>query len=171
MRRIAILIVAVLILSGCSTVNKNLEQALIDSEPIGIDKVASIENATNSVPVLATSTRENREEPVQAEIIANKKVSLIIDFGEEKKTALVEFKDGMTVADLLQAGTKKLGLALETKSYSIGVFVEAIGDKKNGQENNYWTYYVNDKFANVAADKYELQAGDRVEWKFSKSPF
>ena len=77
----------------------------------------------------------------------------------------------MTAFDLLEQGTNKLGLSLKTKKYDIGIFIEAIGDKENGQEEKYWLYYHNDQMADIAADKLEIKAGDKIEFKFESSPF
>ncbi|MFA6551818.1 MAG: DUF4430 domain-containing protein [Patescibacteria group bacterium] len=154
-KNLGILLIVLILLSGCSTVEKS------ESKLQEIAEVSSTENATNTVENLATSS-DNKVKQVAPKV---EMVFLTIDFGAEKKTAQVEFKEGTTVFDILQAGTKKLELDLATQTYSIGVFINSIGDKKNGQEN-YWTYYVNGKFAQVAADKYKLKAGDRVEWIF-----
>jgi len=162
-----LLLIILILVSGCSVVEKSKEQTAVNENKLQeIDKAVGMENATAIVEGLATSIGENKEESTQPEIIANKKVSLVVDFGDESKTAPVEFKDGMTAYDALKKATEDLKINLETQMYSMGIFIEAIGDKKNGQENNYWTYYVNDKFANVATDKYKLKAGDKVKWKF-----
>lgn len=155
-KNLGILLIVLILLSGCSTVEKS------ESKLQEMDEVSSTENATNTVESLATSSNNK----VKQAVPKTETVFLTINFGAEKKTARVEFKEGTTVFDILQAGTKKLGLALATQNYSIGVFISNIGDKKNGQENNYWTYYVNGEFAQVGADKYKLKAGDRVEWRF-----
>jgi putative ubiquitin-RnfH superfamily antitoxin RatB of RatAB toxin-antitoxin module len=159
-----LLLIILILLSGCSTVEKSKEQTSVSESKLQeTNEVSSTENATNTIESLATSSNNKvKQVAPKAEM-----VFLTIDFGAEKKSAQVEFEEGTTVFDILQAGTKKLGLDLATQTYSIGVFINSIGDKKNGQEN-YWTYYVNDKFAQVAADKYKLKAGDRVEWKFSQ---
>lgn len=73
-----------------------------------------------------------------------------------------EFNQAITAFDLL----KKSGLDLEVKNYDIGVFIEAIGDKRNGQDNKYWLYHVNGEMPMMAADKYMLKSGDKVEFKF-----
>lgn len=155
--------IILILTSGCSVVEKNKEQKPVnESKPQETAKIDSAGNAANTVESLATSSSgKTKQTTPKAET-----VFLTIDFGAEKKIAQVGFKEGMTVFDALQAGTKKLGLILETQIYNIGVFINNIGDKKNGQENNYWTYYVNGEFAQVAADRYKLKAGDRVEWRF-----
>ncbi len=51
--------------------------------------------------------------------------------------------------------------------YDFGVFVTSI----NGQlanENYYWAVYVNNKYAEEAADKIQLAIGDQVEWRFEE---
>ena len=48
------------------------------------------------------------------------------------------------------------------------------GDDGGGTENTKdlsWIYFVNGKSGEVAADKYELKNGDKVEWKYMKPNF
>lgn len=82
-----------------------------------------------------------------------------------------QFKEKMTAFDLLKERAGESGLALKTKTYDIGILIEAIGEKKNGDGGFYWMYYVNGELPMVAADKYELKPGDKVEFKFEKSTF
>lgn len=82
-------------------------------------------------------------------------------------------KSSQTVFDALKELSNG-GKAFELKynnNYSFGVFIESIGGVKNGDDGKYWQYYVNDKLGEVAADKQELKAGDKVEWRFEKVPF
>jgi len=76
----------------------------------------------------------------------------------------------MTAFDLLKKGTEELNLTLKNKTYDIGIFIEAIGDKENGQDGKYWMYYVNAEMPIIAADKKELNARDKTEFKFEKPP-
>lgn len=104
---------------------------------------------------------------------AERKVILIIDSGEEllSKSIETEFKEGMTAFNLLSDEIEKLNLTLKFKTYDIGVFIEAIGDKENGEDGKYWLYYINGEMSQLAADKRLLSPGDKVEFKFEKSPF
>jgi hypothetical protein len=101
------------------------------------------------------------------------KLFLTIDGGNGSPQSFEEnFEPGLTVFQLLKNKTDVSGIVLESKSSDdYGVFIEKIGDKKNGDEGKYWIYYVNGEMAQVAADKQGLKAGDRVEFKFEKSPF
>jgi len=104
--------------------------------------------------------------------IAEKEVVLVIDNGGgNPNTFITEFKEGMTAFDLLKKEAEKLALALKTKNYDIGIFIEAIGEKENGQDGKYWLYYINGEMPMVAADKMIIKPGDKVEFKFEKSPF
>lgn len=103
---------------------------------------------TSSQPVIENKFSEKGVEAI-----------LIIDDGKPLK---YEFDESITAFDLL----KKAGLALEVKNYDIGIFIEAIGNKKNGQDNKYWMYYINGKMPMIAADKYILKPGDKVEFRF-----
>ncbi|OGZ18935.1 MAG: hypothetical protein A2175_02280 [Candidatus Nealsonbacteria bacterium RBG_13_42_11] len=99
-------------------------------------------------------------------------VLLVIDDGEgAPKNFEVEFNEGMTAFDLLEEGTENSDLFLKTKTYDIGILIEAIGDKENGQDEKYWFYYVNGKMPMISADKEEIKLEDKVEFRFEKSSF
>jgi len=99
-------------------------------------------------------------------------VVLIINSDEENvKTFEIDFNSGMTAFDLLKNKAEELDLTLETKTFDIGVLIETIGNKKNGDENKYWLYYINDEMPMVAADKKEIKPGDKIEFKFEESKF
>ncbi len=101
-----------------------------------------------------------------------KEVVLKINDGEKESQIMnAEFFEGMTAFDLLKEKSKELGFNLKIKNYDIGVMIESIYDKKNGQNGKYWLYYVNNEMPQIAADKKELKPGDQVEFKFSKSSF
>ena len=53
----------------------------------------------------------------------------------------------------------------------VPIVSEIIGDKENGQDEKYWMYYVNEEMPMVAADKKEIKAEDKVEFRFEKSAF
>ena len=109
---------------------------------------------------------------IPQETIKKEVVSLVIDDTEgTPQTFEVEFTKGMTAFGALKNKTDEFNIALKTKTYDIGIFVEAIGDKENGQDEKYWMYYVNNEMPMIAADKKEIKAGDKVEFKFEKSPF
>ena len=77
-----------------------------------------------------------------------------------------------TVFDMLKSlsGEKNFGLEYKYKYPQFGVFIESIAGIKNGTNGKYWQYYINDKLGEVAADKKQLKAGDKVEWRFEKVP-
>ena len=109
---------------------------------------------------------------VEIEQEVKQELTLVINNGEEDaETYISEFNQGITAFDLLENKAEESGLTLETKVYDFGILIETIGDKKNGDEGKYWLYYINDEMPMVAADKQELNPGDKVEFKFEKSSF
>jgi len=101
-----------------------------------------------------------------------REVVLVIDEGEgSPETFQGVTREGMTAFDLLKEKTQGIGLALKTQTYDMGVFIEAIGDKENGEDGKYWLYYVNGEMPLLSADKQLLSSGDKVEFKFETSPF
>ncbi len=70
-------------------------------------------------------------------------------------------RGGSTVLELLKRQHR-----VETKTYPMGQMVTGIGNRKNGLEGHYWTYYINGAAAAESADKYVVKQGDRIEWRF-----
>ena len=109
-----------------------------------------------------TSASVSRLAPVE------RNTFLIIDNGtEEPQTFKMEVGEKTTVFDLL----KQTEIALDYTEYDIGIFIKAIGDKENGQNGKYWLYYVNGEMPQVAVDKNKVNPGDKVEFRFEKSPY
>ena len=89
----------------------------------------------------------------------------------------VTIDTGMTVATVsgvmaknayqaLQGATAREHLALKSKQYSFGVFVEQIGTFANSNTKA-WIYFVNGKAGTVAADKQSVVNRDMVEWQYT----
>lgn len=97
-------------------------------------------------------------------------VVVVLDFGQEKKEASVAATSNTTVFKALETVVNKNNLELKTKQYDFGVFVEGIGGVENTKDRS-WIYFVNAKSVEVAADKYNLKNGDKVEWKYIKPNF
>lgn len=121
-----------------------------------------------------TDFKQNDVTTAKSDIVQDlesKDVALLLDDGEgTSKIITATFVKGMTAFSLLKQEVEKLPLALKTKNYNTGVFIEAIGEKENGQGGKYWLYYVNGSLPMISSDKKEIKAGDKVEFKFEKSP-
>ena len=68
---------------------------------------------------------------------------------------------GRSALDLLGALKK-----VETRDYDFGKLVSAIGNRRNGDADRYWHYYVNGKPAWEAADRFITSGGEQIEWRF-----
>ena len=118
----------------------------------------NFESKNPSGPALTSQQTENR-------------VDLLIDDGKEVKNFQIEFKQGMTAFDVLKNKAEELGLDLKTEQYDFGIFIKAINGVENGADKKYWTYYVNGQLPMVSSDKNTINSGDKIEFKFEKSPF
>jgi len=108
--------------------------------------------------------------PVLSDV--GEKITLSIDSGDGSiKTIQANLSENSTVYDLLKNSAQELGLPISAENFDTGVMIKTIGDKENGQDGKYWLYYVNGEMPMVSADKEELKSGDKVEFKFEKSPF
>jgi hypothetical protein len=112
---------------------------------------------------------KKQERTASVQSVPAPSVSITIDTGKATEffTASVSAK---TPYDALMAAAEQGKRTVTTKQYDFGIFVTGIGDVVTNAEYG-WIYYVNAVSGNVAADTYELKAGDQVEWKFEKSIF
>ena len=106
------------------------------------------------------------------EAILPQEATLIIDNAIDYQSLSLAISASTTAFDLLLQASQQLNLDVESKSYDdLGIFIEAIGEQKNGQDNKYWLYYINGEMPMIASDKYLVQPGDLIEFKFEESPF
>ncbi len=138
-------------------------------------KVASQNKPAESVSSPSLSVISNSS--VSADAIKNNNISYLIDSGNGQK-----IYDGVFILEKsplsnLNVFTVLKELAEKNKfdiSYNydfpkLGVLIDSIGGIK-GDSEKYWQYYINGALGQVAADKQELKAGDKVEWRFEKVP-
>ena len=113
--------------------------------------------------------KTNEANAPQTEQKIEQKATLVIDDGTGKPQSFeLQIKQDTKAFDLFKEACDKAGLKLDYSESSMGVLINAIGDKVNGQEGKYWLFYVNGEMASVAADKQEVKAGDKIEFKFDK---
>lgn len=99
-------------------------------------------------------------------------IFLVIDFDlGEKKYFELELENNSTAFSALQKVASAENIDFSVDNYEVGVFIKSIGGIDNGYNGKYWMYYVNGEMPSVAADKKNLVSGDKVEFKFEKSPF
>jgi len=101
--------------------------------------------------------------------MVQRRAFLTLDFGQEKKELISPFFKGQTVLDILKKAEKDKLLNLTTEESDFGVLIQEIDGYKNGEQNKYWMYYVNNEMPMVGVDAYQLSAGDEVKFKFEKS--
>lgn len=92
--------------------------------------------------------------------------SVLIDFGDGYK--LSDYVEAQTAYDALTKLAKNKKITVETTNYKFGIMVNKIGEKKNSNDRS-WIYYVNGKTAPIAGDRYILNPGDKIEWKYEKN--
>lgn len=97
-------------------------------------------------------------------------VSLQIDFGDGKlqEVAAIEWRQGMTVADLMERASRSPhGIAFTHQGTGENGFLTSLGDVANaGAGGSNWIYQVNGQHAQIGFFLYQLQPGDTILWKF-----
>jgi hypothetical protein len=117
---------------------------------------------------------KNKQKLVQQQNIAAENISVSLFVKGVTPSALtLEAKQPATVLQILEQASKNNPIfILQTKDYpGMGILVEQIGDKVNGQDKKYWQYNVNGKMPMIGADKYHLNNNDKIEWFFKESQF
>jgi len=79
-------------------------------------------------------------------------------------------KQGETAFSILKDYLDQKVIPYNTKAYDFGIFVENINGQVSGADMA-WIYFVNGQSGSIAADKYVLKAGDKVEWKYVRPEF
>lgn len=88
-----------------------------------------------------------------------------LDFGNGKKfTSQAETQNAYQA--LVQVA-KENNMTVEVKEYKYGKMVEKVGNVANNKDS-FWVYSVNGKPGQLAADRYIIYAGDKVEWAYKK---
>jgi hypothetical protein len=100
-----------------------------------------------------------------------KTVKLTIAYGDgvEKVFAVLPWKEGQTVFDVLQAAAKHpRGIKVAHQGSGATTLVTAIDDLKNEGRGRNWLFEVNGKLGEMSSAVIELKAGDAVLWRFAK---
>lgn len=77
-----------------------------------------------------------------------------------------EFKEDESLAKIFRRALEKGGVNLETKNFggSMGEFVYSINGFKNTKDN-WWQYWVNDRYAKVGISNYFPKKQDKIVFK------
>jgi hypothetical protein len=98
-------------------------------------------------------------------------VNLLISNGEKQQSYFVKINENSTVLSVLEKGAQENGIMLINTKSSAGTLVQSIQGVKNGTDNKYWIVYLNGQMLSVGVDKQTVKEGDKIEFKFEKSPF
>lgn len=101
-------------------------------------------------------------------------VSIMVDTGFELLGfPKLSVNEGDTVWSLLdRAATDREELSVSSTDYGdLGILIESINSYQNGADKKYWQYWVDNEYADVAANRYLVNPGDVIMWKFTSSLF
>lgn len=102
---------------------------------------------------------------------APKVVQLTIDYGDgsQKVFTQLEWKEKQTVLDVLQAAEKHArGIKVKHRGSGAALFVTTIDEVANEGVGSNWLYEVNGTPGDRSCAIFDVQAGDKVLWKFGK---
>jgi hypothetical protein len=99
-------------------------------------------------------------------------VALVIDFGNgaRREFDALPWSAGMTVGDLLRTARDfRPAVQFEQSGTGDGAFLTSLeGVAHEGAGGRFWFYEVDGRFGTVSFDAQQLQAGQRVLWKFRR---
>jgi hypothetical protein len=74
----------------------------------------------------------------------------------------------VTVASFLLEWAHRYNFSVQANYWQgyDSLFVKSINNIENGEDGNYWLYYVNGEYAQVGCSLYHLHDNDVVEWRF-----
>lgn len=152
------------IILGLGTILLIVALALVSTRGSDQDKLAE------SSPDVSAGKDQAPEE--------NFKISYSLDKGEGQETLKFDYVlrkgEKQTVFDVLKdlSQAKGFGLKYNNDYPQYGVFIESIADIANEKTNGgkAWQFWINSKLGEVAADKQELKAGDKIEWIYKNTP-
>ena len=100
-------------------------------------------------------------------------VSLVIDFGNgaERSFESLSWQSGLTVQGLLEAATQfRPGITFAFVGEGKSAFLTHIdGLVNDGAGGRHWQFWINEKRADRSFAVCELEAGDRVLWRFASA--
>jgi hypothetical protein len=96
-------------------------------------------------------------------LVTSQEVDISVKFNAGKS---VDQKVTATTAfEALEKIGQDQGWEIKTKDYDFGKLVEVINGVANTKAK-VWIFYVNGEAGDKASDKFELKAGDKVEWQY-----
>lgn len=107
------------------------------------------DSTTSTSPSTATDSVQTEQAAEPAE-----QANYISYVAVKGQTALAQLKD---VND-----------SVVTEKSTYGEYVASINQLKGGTEGKYWSFYINEKLADVGAGSYTAEGGEKIEWKFQK---
>lgn len=154
--------------------NINFKIAVIILVAIAIGAALLIRIESSSTEEGITIFFENLiKENENSKVVSEEKITYILNKGDENTISYqISLSENSTVFSLLEKLAEDEIFVIETTTYpEMGVMVESIDGYKNGTDNKYWQYWVNEELPMVAADKKNVSKGDKIEWKFEAISF
>lgn len=144
---------------------KDTKTALVNQEPQNPQEEISDKELTCTLSIVCSTLLTNKER-LDAE-----KSSLVPADGVIFPEKEVVFYEGESVFNILMREMKKAKIHMEYTSAPIynSAYIEGIGNlyEFDCGELSGWMYKVNGWFPNYGCSRYQLKAGDKVEWVYT----
>ena len=167
---IALLVCGVFLLLGKRHPKNFLAIAMLAAMLVGVVYVTDFQSAEGYYA--AAPGKENPVGSVTLTIRCDKvagKASHIPADGVILAETTLPIADGDTVYTVLTDAVRANGIHMESSGANRLMYVHGIGNiyEFDFGDLSGWVYLVNGESASVGCDQYELQPGDRVEWRYT----
>ena len=117
--------------------------------------------------------QQNKNNGAQNLNSGGNQVTLSFQFSEEDTIEKkLEFKSAINLAEITKLISQQEAWEYKFDDYGeMGILLSQIKDKKNGQDQKYWQYFVAGEQPQISIDKYFPANNTYIEWKFIKSEF
>ena len=96
--------------------------------------------------------------------------TLVIDYGNDTIDTYTIQLENATVFSVLEEASINYNFTVEAQYFEQYQchYVTSINSIKEGEDNNFWQYYLNEEYGVVGADFQPVKDGDIVEWVFQQ---
>ena len=96
--------------------------------------------------------------------------TLIIDYGNNNVDTYTLILSNATVYSALIQASNQYGFEVEAEYYDNyqSHYINSISNVKEGKDNKFWQYYLNNEYGTVGSDLQPLKDNDIVEWKYQE---
>jgi len=114
----------------------------------------------------------NKSKEVVIDTSPNKAVDMSFQFDKDDIFSVRYPYESESLFEITQNISQEQGWDFYFDDYGdMGILVKQIKDKKNGEEQKYWQYFINNEQPQISVNNYYPNNEENITWKFIESEF